>query len=241
MKYASAIQTGTRHLAAGVPCQDSVHVIQNRDGIFAALADGAGSVRDSELAAEAVTRALTSFLANAPDLLFRLPEEELQEKVIGICTEAVAKAAPWISADCTLLAAALRNNGDVLLMHLGDGVILSLSDTLGNAVFSPPENGETVNHTYFVSGPEPEKHLRVYRGKFAECSGFLLTSDGVADMLYSGRTGRVADAVATMADWLSLLPGEVVSEKIDLELDELFREGTRDDMSLVLLLRGESV
>lgn len=237
LKCAYALQPGTGHLADDLPCQDSVSVVQTEDGCFAVLCDGAGSVPGAEEISRAVASGLAAYAAGKFDQLYAMEESLLKQTILGVCLDSLERAAPGRPAHCTLLMAALHRDGRALLCHLGDGVILTLSGEDSGRVFSWPENGSRKNETFFVSGPNPLRHLRIYRGLPEETWSVLLSSDGISDMLYFLPEGNAVSALEVITGWLQNLDEEAVCEKLDTELNELFRKGTQDDMSLVLLYR----
>ena len=237
LKCTCAAETGRVHLVSGTPCQDKVVAHRSGELALAVLADGAGSVPHSERAAKAVTEAVAALLGERFAELCSLENKALIARLLDCAQSAVAREAPGQEADCTLLLAALHHDGRCLLGHIGDGVILFADGEGHGGVVSYPENGAQSHLTYFVSGPEPEEHLRIYRTLPRGTRGILLSSDGIADMLYFEPGGNLASAVGTMLQWLRVLGEAQVAEKLRYEMAHLFSENTIDDMSLALLLR----
>ena len=234
IRYAGAVSCGTDHRESGAPCADSVLVLERDGDVFAVLSDGAGSVEGSRRASEAAVHVTVHMLEKEQDALFCTPDEALKRILVREIRKGTEELA-GMEADCTLLFAVLKKDGRYLAGHLGDGVILLYDEHGNGSLFSDAENGEKENSTYFVAGPETEKHLRLYRGKMNGTGGMILTSDGLARLLYYANTKKTAPAADIMMNWTGLLDEETVREKLQLEMDELFSRETRDDMSLIVL------
>lgn len=235
IKSASAVRTGTSHLQNGKPCQDSVCCRSGREAVCAALADGAGSRADSQLASAAVTAAAAAELSGNFSRWYAMEDAELIRGMLSLCRGAVASAAPGTEAACTLLVVALSPDGRSLTCHIGDGAVLGAGPGVRD-VLSPPENGSEPWYTFFLSGRRAEEHLRIRRDLPPEYRTIILCSDGAGTALFNAR-GDIAGAVEIIDAWMDALSGEEVSRRLETELDERFRERTRDDMSLAILHR----
>ena len=238
-KCAAAKQVGTSHQETGRPCQDSVYIEKGEQFACVALADGAGSREDSELAANAATKAFAVELAARFDEWYAMSDEELKERTINFCREAVRVAAPETEPACTLLAVAAAQDGRSLACHIGDGAIIACSGDGDRILLSHPENGSELYYTFFLSGTKALEHFRIYRDIDPRYTAFLLCSDGAGASLFN-LEGETARAVNIFAAWLAHYPEDEVSEKLSQELDDLFREKTNDDMSIALLGRFDS-
>ena len=237
IKSASAVRTGTSHLQAGKPCQDSACCRGGREAVCAVLAEGAGSRPDSQLASAAVTAAVAAELSENFSRWYAMEDAELIRGMLSLCRGSVAAAAPGTEAACTLLAVALSPDGRSLACHIGDGAVLGAGPGV-RAVLSPPENGSEPWYTFFVSGRRAEEHLRVRRDLPPAYRTVILCSDGAGAALFNAR-GDIANAVEVLDAWMDALDGEEVSQRLEAELDERFRERTRDDMSLAVLHRTD--
>lgn len=234
IKAAFAAQPGNLHLGLELPCQDSVAFHRGPSACCLALADGAGSVSGSELAAGAVCRGLARELALRFDVWFRQEDELLKSELLRLCAQFAEEADPGRKPDCTLLLTAISIDGAVLWCHIGDGGLFCCSDTSCIQI-SSPENGAAANETYFLSGREAHMHLRVGRLRLRQAATFLLCSDGVEPVLYDRQAGHCAPAVGILSGWMREDRPEEVSLALERHLDGLFRSKTDDDMSLGMI------
>lgn len=234
-KVSWAAATGRHHRQDNVPCQDHVTVLRDDEVVCCALADGAGSRNNSHLGAQCVTQTVAHQMIHRFEALWELDHAALAAEVISSCVQALGRLEPPIyELASTLLFCAAHRDGRFLAGHLGDGVmVLEQSHTL--TVFSPPENGEYQNETYFITGPDAQQHLRLRRGTWMEPGTLLLMSDGTADSLYHYADGTPAPACQTLAGWLRDGEEAVISQAIRDNLEGPFARRTSDDMSLIVL------
>ena len=54
-------------------------------------------------------------------------------------------------------------------------------------------------------------------------------------MLYNSKTNTVANAVSIMADWLNTGDEEEINEALEINIEELSKIYTSDDVSIILL------
>ena len=234
LKLAVGALQGLAHESRGEPCQDSVSACRAAHAACVALCDGAGSVPGSERVSEAVARALASLAAERFERLWTLRDAVLRDLIVSAGTAAALAAAPEVRPACTVLLAAMSDDGRCLVCHLGDGAVLAVPPAGGGRLLSAPENGESLSRTFFLSGPEPRQHLRVYR---PEAEALLLCSDGVSPRMYE-RSGAASPAVGKMVGWLRS-GGEAHAEAlIGDALRNVFRSQSADDLSLAILLRA---
>ncbi len=234
-KMAYASQTGTSHLLLKKECQDRVVGIEGLDGCCIVLADGAGSVPQSGEAAEVVTHAVGKTLTENFMYWYGLSDEDFATQMTAHCCDAVDKKNPDLKASCTLLAAAVSFEGKTILCHVGDGIVFGVLETGEIQVISQPENGDELNLTYFLSGPNANRHMRRYLDLPEGCTAVLLCSDGAGVSLWNVATGECAPAIRKMAEWMRTMDEKTVSELVSQYLDELFRNNTEDDMSIAII------
>ena len=234
-KVSWAAAAGRRHRQENIPCQDHVTVLRDKEVICCALADGAGSRSNSHLGAQCVTQTVAHQMTQYFEALWELDDAALAAEVISSCVQALSQLEPPIyELVSTLLFCAAHQDGRFLAGHLGDGVmVLEQSHTL--SVFSPPENGEYQNETYFITGPDAQQHLRLRRGAWMEPGTLLMMSDGTADSLYHYADRTPAPACQTLAGWLRDGEETVISQAIQDNLEGPFARRTSDDMSLIVL------
>lgn len=234
-KVSWAVCAGRRHQQEGTPCQDWVAVRRKDAVVCCALADGAGSRSRSELGAECVTQAVSELLSSQFETLWTLEDSTLASAVIDHCVQELKRLEPPIyELACTLLFCAAHRDGRFLAGHLGDGVMIR-EEGGALSVFSPPDNGEYQNETYFITGGDAVDRLRVRRGQWTAQGTLLLMSDGTADSLYHYADGTPAAACQTLAAWLRDGEEKVISQALQNNLEHTFAKRTGDDMSLILL------
>ena len=190
-----------------MPCQDYASG-RRRYGVAAiALADGAGSRTHSALGASTAVRIslrlLTSAFDNFANMIER-DEREARRCIFSEIARALSSVARRSGVDApslasTLLFAAFKEDR-FLAGHLGDGAIAMVDAEDMATVLSSPENGEYTNTTYFLTDHAAEDRLRLYSGTLRR-GGFVLMSDGAAEVLYHRSTRSMAPAVSQLVSW----------------------------------------
>lgn len=96
-----------------------------------------------------------------------------------------------LSSTLVLLAVDLRS-GQYMIVHLGDGVIISVDKEIGVnknedaiQILSPPENGMTPRTTWLTTSESALNHLRLCFGNVGHYRRIILASDG-ADSVCRG-------------------------------------------------------
>lgn len=238
VKIAHARAAGTSHLLQNLPCQDYAGSACSGEAACVALSDGAGSVERSEVASETVVETLLDAFVEKFDYWYTLEEERFIREYLEMCTHAVREKDETLIPACTVLLYAVSREGRSITCHIGDGVIFGVDHEQNACIVSGPENGAEPNETFFVSGPCPQKHLRVTRSEKAAFTDIILCSDGAASPLWNRNTNDFAKALSRISDWMGKYPPECVSQRLQKELDESFREHTQDDMSIAVLHLG---
>ncbi|MGN1382670.1 MAG: PP2C family serine/threonine-protein phosphatase [Eubacterium sp.] len=234
-KMVTGRQIGSFHQERGLPCQDYVCKKRSEHAACVVLSDGAGSVEHSEIASETAAEYFADFLVHHFDDALKADLQELKTTLLDGCQERLRQRSEMLRCDATLLAAAVSDRGEVILIHIGDGYIFSSSHGEVKAA-SLPENGKSAEETYFLSGENAVSHLRIRICKNEEMSdGFLLCSDGAGASLYDKMTGSCARAVSTLFRWCREYPEEDVEKRLTEELDYAFRMHSQDDMSIGIL------
>lgn len=237
-KISLAACAGRSHLSAGRPCQDKVALYRNGCAVCAALADGAGSCASSDLGAACVTQCTSELLCRRFDDLWAMEDGVLAEELIQTCTRVLCQQEPPIyELASTLLFFAGHADGRYLSGHLGDGVQVFVQN--GTAlVFSPPENGEYQNETFFITADDAAEHLRLHRGRLEDPGALLMMSDGMAESLYQQSTGEPAPACGTIARWLEDGDEETISQALEFNMRQIFSKRSGDDLGLVVIAWG---
>lgn len=186
---------GSYHLHLGTANEDRVRVL-SRDGLTAAaVCDGAGSFGSGAEAAELVADALTTLLHGDFDALFSAPGDRVRELLTGAVEQTLhghsrRSGIPAKELACTILAAAVHEDGRCLCVHLGDGIILQKNK--GDdcpSVVSCPMTGLAPHSTYLTMNCDMGRYLRLYRWESPDLERLLLLSDGAAEHLVRLRGG----------------------------------------------------
>ena len=229
---------GRGHASQGEPCQDKVFSLENRGIKAAALADGAGSASLSQFGAETVVEEVCRLLTERFEEFFR--EENaarVGQEILSHLHDKLAERAEQLACSLDDLASTLLfvavSKEHYLLGHLGDGVIgcLKGEDLL---VASHPENGEFANETVFVTSSAALQSLRLMKGRLAEIQGFVLMSDGTEAGLYDKRKKELAPVLKKVMGLMSVLPVEEMQRSLQESMEEVIRQKTQDDCSLIL-------
>lgn len=226
-------ETGTYHIAEGLPCQDAFSSAEHEGTAAIALSDGAGSYPHSEIASTAVSEALSKYAASHFDELYTLEDADLKKKILSVARETVEAENPGMHAKCTLLLFASRHEKS-FLMHIGDGGAIAVNEEGSPLILSYPENGDSPNITFFLDGVEAERHLRLKRDLHDHLSSLLLCSDGVYGSLFDVNGKTIAPAVGIMDSWLRSGNQEAAEEKLRKAMRNIFAENTADDVSIIM-------
>ena len=140
---------------------------------------------------------------------------------------------------CTMLFVQIRrkkNSICYLAGHIGDGVILS-EQANNMKVLSEPERGEYANTTIFLTSQNSESTLRIYSGILQRPAGFMIMSDGAAEVLYIKRAKTPNQVYCQQIfNWCNKYPQRKITKAILMNLENgVFREVSSDDCSLCVL------
>lgn len=235
-KIAFGRQQGTYHVSSGLPCQDYVSGTFKDSTYAMALADGAGSYPNSEIAAEAVVNAVILSFVSQFDYWYYMPEESFKEMLLQLCRESVAESDPDLVAYCTLLLYVAHEDEREIIVHIGDGYIFGLDYSDDISVISYPENGDEPNQTFFLSDKSAIDHLRIIRNELSENAGVMICSDGAATSLIDRSAERYAAAIRKLIMTADYASEEEASEIITKTLDAMFRTHSSDDMSIGIMV-----
>jgi hypothetical protein len=162
-----AAATGERNLLQGVAGQDAGHWRVADQLLVAVVCDGAGSVREGQVGADHIARALTLRLAStlaAPGHALACGELEttipaaIEAVRAELAEHAVARDLSLNDFSCTLVGCVCSAGGG-FFFHIGDGFAIHQSAE-GVSAVSRPENGEFADETYFVTDENWQEHLR---------------------------------------------------------------------------------
>ena len=239
-RIAGASTIGTSHIENEMPCQDKFFSKKSKNVAAISLADGAGSCSKSDIGAEICSRYIVDFLCNNFDKSFLKSELEVSEEILKGVNKYLQNMsdelnAPLIDFSSTLLFVAAKGN-KFIAGHIGDGLIGSFDES-GSQIFSPPENGEFSNQTFFITMGDAKDHLRIYKGNLNSTLGFILMSDGSYESLFDTQKNELTDANLTFFSWLVDKKNSIQTIEKSLEdaLINKFTQKTIDDCSIILL------
>lgn len=187
-KFLSFKKKGISHEQSNTCCQDSVCVSQDDRWIVAALADGLGSLKKSEVAAEVATNTVCGFPAL---LLERIVKHEngIEDDIIAAVTGSVKEKAAELSIpiselDCTLVFVVVDKRSNYAAVgRLGDSAALIIRES-DSMVIS--DSDHSANGTNAILDAEASKHLYLQAFDLERDGiiGIILTSDGLDNELY---------------------------------------------------------
>ncbi|MCL2630111.1 MAG: protein phosphatase 2C domain-containing protein [Firmicutes bacterium] len=250
---AGAVVLGKEHKERNKPCQDRIAYVK-KGGVHAiSLADGAGSKPRSEAGAEEAVLAICELMATEFDSYYMRAEsglktdaeyqkdmadlkKEIVSRVQTAIAKKVAKGESITELPCTLLFVAVKGE-KLFLGHIGDGVIGALMSEGAQGslrVLSAPENGGAPNITFFITGADAEKHLRLITGEFKELKGIILMSDGPEEVLYSAQQGLHENAKKLFSNFKGVKSADYC-DALSKFLSKQISKFSYDDLSLNIL------
>ena len=153
------------------------------------LCDGAGSCANGKAAARLTADTLAGFLAFRFERCLLEAQDALRREAVNLITEVLTDAAQKAGADpgsfgCTMMAAAMDQQGRWCLFHLGDGAVLgkpySSSDWM---IVSYPQRGLVPGSTTLTMNGAMFENLRFYRSDHPSLGTLFLASDGMLELL----------------------------------------------------------
>lgn len=247
MKVIHCYVQGGKHIKLNKPCEDRTYSMHKNGVSVISLADGAGSDKYMYAAqgAECVTKTVAEFFCNNFEKFYDSKDEaELKRILISVCFKQLKIFAKENGIDdirkmaSTLLCVAVKGERSIVC-HLGDGVIGKLTKD-GTQVVSLPENGEFANCTYFVTGSDSAKHLRIIKDATEDIVAFFLMSDGVAEYVFDEANQTFYDSARKM----TLLATEEDCEKKLAETLNKFIvsvDSNSDDCSFAAMIIEENI
>lgn len=178
---------GSIHSAENIKNQDAVMYRSKGNIGVIALADGAGSRRNSDLGAEISVNFITDYILTNFNKLVKMRYEEIQKQIIEELMKKLREACIEHGSDLrelgsTLLFAAC-DGGQYITGHLGDGCIVSYKGEK-YTVISFPENLKNEYSTVLTTSFNSQDHLRIQKRSSAYSEGIILLSDGMEKGLF---------------------------------------------------------
>lgn len=237
---AAAAVRGRSHKQHAEPGQDRAMASFSDGFAIIALADGAGSAKQSHLGANSVVASVMDFVRKQRAEVFSQDLESLKDAILERIDRALRdlsmiKAAPISEFSSTIMFAA--THGDSFFAgHLGDGVIIYERDGKSGPL-TLPSKGEHANETVFTTSPQAKLSLNLTRGALTGITSFALMSDGSAEVLFGRRDQVVAPALKAMWSWLDRASPNDVSDALKQNLQDVLVPKVMDDCSLAVLRR----
>lgn len=190
---------GTAHQAKkdGV-CQDASDVVVLKNGwVVAAIADGLGSAKKSEVGSTTAVKTVLSFVSE------NHPDKWHEESLMSLLRTAYHKALKTIVALSeenrdelcdydTTLTTVIYNGTNAVYGHVGDGGIVALSSYGDYSVLTKAQKGEAFNETSPLrAGPE---NWSFGVSKEDVCSLIMMT-DGIFDVAYPWLLAKTAQPI----------------------------------------------
>ncbi len=239
------IRTGTRHTAKGQPCQDYVMCVDN---CGVALCDGVSSCEMAEKASEVVVIETLRILKNLADNktavndLIKSPQtkrEEVYRIIAHNLTETVKeKLAEYPKADATLTFAYLLNGQFALIGYVGDSAVISFSKN-GAKVYTQTQDHGGATESICHSCAAEWLDIQLVDMKAEDTKAFLLTSDGLEDILYT--KGSKAHAAKMCEPFVNSVFEPGGHNNIDRLLSEIAANPEFDDDISVAILAKEEI
>lgn len=245
----AAAVRGKGHEKTGQPCQDAVAWRVVRGVLLAAVADGAGSARLSEVGSEAAARAALDHLEAAPELPdFGRDEAATRARLRSAflaARDALSAAAAKRQAEpgelATTLLVCVATAEQLWAAQVGDGAVVFAGADGAWRALTRPAAGEYLNETVFLTSDGALDRLQIASGPGA-VRELALFSDGLQMLAlkmpeaaphapffrplfaWFGRIGEAPDAREQLEAWLR-------SPRVT--------ERTEDDLTLLLARRRD--
>lgn len=247
-KYTSYLKKGLSHEKAGTKCQDSVIVQEDEHCIVAALADGLGSLKYSDVAASTATLTVWELFASLGHNRITIESDEgkqafakdiIQRIAQKINDKAVGMGVPTSTMDCTLVFVYIsKDHNYAITGRLGDSAICIITKDGSIAI---NDSNQSANGTSAILDEDAHEHMEIsfWDIEADKIYGFILTSDGLDNELY--RKGSVYVNKAAEDYFNSVVistdPKEVIQSKI-AELTAEEDSPFDDDISIAVINRA---
>lgn len=246
-KHILCCQKGISHEATGLECQDRVRVTECDDCIVAALADGLGSLKYSEMAAEVATTAVcewfTSFHGHTAEILAGKGKQALAEKLIceiqmKIGEQAAANGFRMEDMDSTLAFVYISKRDHYAIIGLlGDSAVCIIKR---NACFVLNGGNQTANGTNAVLDRDAHQKMKIMcKDLNAEkIWGFILTSDGLENEIYTKNSVYINKEAEKYFN--ILISAEDPQAELAVKIQELTKTPEfDDDISIAVISRAD--
>jgi serine/threonine protein phosphatase PrpC len=237
-KVAGTFVVGISHENQNKVCHDRYAYKYYQNAVSISLADGAGSALRPEIGAEIATKQVNKTITKNFDYIFDSDIALAIHKLTHPIRTALGKYAKSHNNNIkdlatTLLFACVKDD-KFIAGHIGDGILAYLKK--GELIIlSPPDNGEFINETYFITSSSYKSRFRLFKGSVDDIEGFVLMSDGTCESLFDKRDHKLAPVVYTLFEWLDSYSMNEVNTALKENFESLIRKKTTDDCSIALL------
>ena len=162
-KISATSVRGSSHEKLDTPCQDAhFWALQSNDVLLTAVADGAGSAKQSDVGAKIASQTAVETLRSEPHLSSRLhgDPEEYRPILMG----ALEAAHQAVTAEARTRTIGIRDLASTLIAviatphliasaQIGDGAAVTCDQTGDLIALTTPDSGEYINQTTFLITP----------------------------------------------------------------------------------------
>jgi serine/threonine protein phosphatase PrpC len=215
-----------------IECQDAILIERDPERLFFGIADGAGSAKRAKEGADQALLAAKEFIWESENLVI-VKDELLPFIQSKLESYATAIGCSFQDLSSTLLLAFITGK-QLLFVQIGDGSIAIRDDSGSFTRMFPPQKGEYLNETVFVTS----KHSKVnVQSKVLELSPtqvveFVLMTDGIEEKLFNRKTLQYANAVGVFFDWLKDGDEAEVQAAITENIRKKIYPSTTDDLTI---------
>jgi len=193
-RYVSYVRRGLSHIQEGIVCQDYICVVDKEDYFVAALSDGLGSLKYSEVASEIATKTVCKVFEN-----LNCDGKELRGYLLGCIVENIQKEADrrglqLKEMDCTLVFVYIdKKKSTGIIGRLGDSALCVFSEKRTIAL---NDGNKSANGTNAILDRDAIENFSIdgFDCNRDKIKGFILSSDGLENILYTKGSTKVNKA-----------------------------------------------
>lgn len=235
-KVLSQTQQGYYHQLKDIPCQDYILSVIDKDSICVCLCDGAGSVSDSQIVSQFCCESIIDDFKTHKQEWFSNCNENLAKRIVDLTENKISiEYSQSKHADCTLVLFAQYDNHS-LLIHVGDGTALGVSDKETVCLSYPDNNKESVNETRFLSDSNLKNHIHIIRDIADSYDTIIMSSDGASHQLYDFAKDTPVQASEIIREWI-LADNAQGIDYLDNAIKNIFSQISNDDISIAIIKR----
>lgn len=240
-KYEAYLKKGVSHTLNNTECQDRVLIKETDSCIVAALADGLGSLKFSEVAAQIATETVCGLFCFDRKLTSNLADTSFVRKyILSNVTGKIGQKADELETginemDCTLVFVYIsKKDGNVFIGRLGDSAVCVIKSSDS---FVINDSDASANGTNAVLDKDAINNFEIkqYNILRDKILGFVLSSDGLDNELYMKGSPHVnKNAEIYFNSVLEASPSQIIEKRIK-ELTEDEFTAFDDDISVAVL------